>query len=236
MNYRDPELRDKLAAEYVLGTMSARARARFKSLLKYDAALRNVVTEWEARLSPLAQAAPPVEPPARVWRGIEARIRPPRRAPSFWNALGFWRALASAGIAAALFLAVFVGGNPVMEPPVDMVAVMTDKQSSPAMTVLWPKQETKAYPYLRVQAVYPPQILPGTSLELWMLPTGSAPPVSLGLVNPSEATQMIKVREALARTVGEAWGVALSMEPQGGSPTGKPTTGFLYEGQCVKVI
>ena len=31
-------------------------------------------------------------------------------------------------------------------------------------------------------------------------------------------------------------GVALSMEPQGGSPTGKPTTGFLYQGQCVKVI
>ncbi|MDH5534052.1 MAG: anti-sigma factor [Betaproteobacteria bacterium] len=236
MRYRDPELRDRLAAEYVLGTMSARARARFKSLLKYDAGLRGVVAQWETRLSPLANAAPAVEPPARLWQGIESRIRPQRRAPGFWNALGFWRSLAAAGITAALVVAIFLGGAPATDPPVDMVAVMTDKQSAPAMMVLWPQQKTKEYPYLRVQAVYPPQILPGTSLELWMLPTGSAPPVSLGLVNPAEATQLVKMKAALARTVGEAWGVALSMEPQGGSPTGKPTTGFLYEGQCVKVM
>jgi anti-sigma-K factor RskA len=237
MKYQNPELRDRLAAEYVLGTMSARARARFKSVLKYDANLRKVVAEWEARLTPLAHSTPAVEPPARLWKNIEARISPARRAPGFWNTLGFWRALATTGIAAALAIAVFVGAPPSSDAPVDMVAVMQDRDSVPAVVVLWPRQKTKEYPYLQVKAVYPPQLLPGTSLELWMLPGGSAPPVSLGVINVTVAKpQMFKVKEAHMRTVGDAWGVALSLEPEGGSPTGRPTTEFLYEGLCVKVI
>lgn len=236
MRYSNPELRDKLAAEYVLGTMSARARARFKSLLKYDSSLRVAVSEWEARLSPLAHAAPPVDPPSRVWRGIEARIHRSRRMGGLWNSLGLWRSLTAAGFAALLIVAVFFAGAPVSEPPVDMVAVLTDNESAPAMVVLWPQERTKEYRYLRVQAVFPPDTLPGTSLELWMLPTGSAPPVSLGLIDASRTAQNIEVSADLARSVGEAWGVALSIEPRGGSPTGKPTTGFLYQGQCVKVI
>ncbi len=237
MRYRDPELRDRLAAEYVLGTMSARARARFRSLLRYDAGLRRVVAEWEARLTPLAHSAPAVEPPSRVWKNIEARIRPARRAPGFWSALGFWRALATAGIAAALVMAVFVGAPRDSDAPVDMVAVMQDRDAVPAMVVLWPQQKTKEYPYLQVKAVYQPETLPGTSLELWMLPGGSAPPVSLGVIDVSMGKpQMVKIREAHMRAVGEAWAVALSMEPQGGSPTGRPTTGYLYHGLCVKVM
>ena len=56
-SYRNPQLRDKLAAEYVVGTLRGRARARFQALLRYDPDLRRIVEEWEARLTPLTAAA-----------------------------------------------------------------------------------------------------------------------------------------------------------------------------------
>ena len=62
-SYRNPELRDRLAAEYVLGTLRGRARARFQSLLRYDPGLRRFVAEWEARIAPLAAAAGEIPPP-----------------------------------------------------------------------------------------------------------------------------------------------------------------------------
>ncbi|MBO0754380.1 MAG: anti-sigma factor [Bradyrhizobiaceae bacterium] len=116
MNYSDPELRDRLAAEYALGTLSGRARRRFERLLSGDRDLRNVVEGWELRLSGLAESVPAVEPPAHVWEEIDrqiARAAAPRRAAvreerreRLWDSLGFWRgatALAAATAAALLF-------------------------------------------------------------------------------------------------------------------------------------
>jgi anti-sigma-K factor RskA len=74
VRYDQPQLRDKLAAEYVLGTMTGRVRARCQRLLRYDAALRRDVAAWETRLAPLADLTSAVNPPARVWRAITARI------------------------------------------------------------------------------------------------------------------------------------------------------------------
>ena len=47
MNYRRPELRDRLAAEYVLGTLHGRARARLQQLLRDDPQLQARVAFWE---------------------------------------------------------------------------------------------------------------------------------------------------------------------------------------------
>ena len=67
MNYRHPELRDRLASEYALGTLHGLARKRFERLMRDDADLRRSVAEWQERLMPMAQAIAPVNPPKRVW-------------------------------------------------------------------------------------------------------------------------------------------------------------------------
>ena len=95
MRYQNEKLRDMLAAEYVLGTLSGRVRARFQRLMQYDPQLRQAVTQWEARLNPLAGALPETAPRERVWQAIQTRIE--RRAPrrDLWSSLGFWRGFAA---------------------------------------------------------------------------------------------------------------------------------------------
>lgn len=236
MRYENLQLRDKLAAEYVLGTLTGRVRARFQRLLKYDADLHRNVSAWEARLTPLADLVPAVSPPARVWRAIAARIgvAPPRR--GWWASLALWRTLAAGSTMAVLALGVYLVAAPKAEPPVEMVAVMSDEQSRPAMVVSWPPQESVGDYHIRVKILQQHPTMPAnTSWELWMLPGGKAAPISLGLVGLNH-TQVVKLKPELAEMIGQAWGVALSVEPKGGSPTGSPTGPVIFKGQCVKVM
>ena len=66
MNYRDPDLQQRLAAEYVLGTLHGASRRRFEQLLATDPGLLQAVRYWEQRLHPWTSAARPVEVPDRV--------------------------------------------------------------------------------------------------------------------------------------------------------------------------
>ena len=53
MNLLHAELADRLAAEYVLGTLTGGARRRFDALLPAHPALRRAVAGWETRLLPI---------------------------------------------------------------------------------------------------------------------------------------------------------------------------------------
>src|SRR5215510_8901900 len=126
MKYADPELRDRLASEYALGTMSGPERRRFERLLADDRDLRNLVEDWELRLNLLAETAPAVEPPESVWNGIVREIAPaPAPAPApvdeswldrLWDSLGFWRAAAALAGATAAALVFYVALRPSMGP------------------------------------------------------------------------------------------------------------------------
>lgn len=237
MKFANEELRNKLAAEYVLGTMSAHARRRFGICLKENPALRRAVTEWEKRLTPLALALPEIEPPLRVWQAIESGIRPGRQTrPGFWKSLSFWRfsSIASGLVALALLILLAVPGPET--PPADgtrMVVVMNDlKTSNPAMTVSWvPDKPGKRV--MRIRVIGHADMAPGTAWELWMLPGEDQKPVSLGLITTHDA-QTVVVPEPLAAKLDQALGLAMSVEPAGGSPTGLPTGPVLYAGPCVK--
>jgi anti-sigma-K factor RskA len=118
MRYADPELRDRLAAEYALGTLRGPARRRFERLLSSDALLRDVAEDWELRLNLLAESAPAVAPPPRVWEGIAERIGPAAapvresRRNRLWDSLGFWRAAGLMAAAAAAALVAYVALRP----------------------------------------------------------------------------------------------------------------------------
>ena len=232
MKYRSERLRDALAAQYALGTLRGRARGRFERSLKDDPQLRGTVASWEGLLAPLNDSIEPVGPPARVWRSIQSRVRPASRGRDgrvgLWANLGFWRAAAVVTSAAAAVLAAWVALVASIPQQETMVVVMSDDRSVPVLTVSWAVHD-QGPERLRVRVLGHAKMDPDTAWELWMLPDGGGKPVSLGLIDTRE-TQTVTVPARIARAVNAAWGLAMSVEPKGGSPTGLPTGPVLCKG------
>jgi len=135
-----------------------------------------------------------------------------------------------------LILGVMIGRAPQPEPPMSTVAVMADDAGQAAMVVSWAPMKAMRDPHIRVKILQEhPIMAPTTSWELWMLPGGKAAPVSLGLVS-LDRLQVMKLPPALAGKMQGAWGMAMSIEPAGGSPTGAPTGPVIFKGQCIKIL
>ena len=229
MRYDQPELRERLAAEYVLGTMPSRARRRFVRLLATDPVLAQIVGEWADRLSPLDETARPEEPPARVWRAIEARIADPAVAPGapalpWFHSLTFWRGLAFAATAATAALAFYIALSPSRAPTPTVVAVLAGRGGEAGwVAVTGPKPGQVSF-----SAVAPPVEAQPRAFELWGLAGG--PPRALALL-PQRAGHAVVLGAAQLPALGGV--LAVSIEPPGGSPTGAPTGPVLYQGKVL---
>jgi anti-sigma-K factor RskA len=192
-----------------------------------------MVAWWEGLLAPLNDGTEPVEPPARFWRNIQSRVGPAVRRQGaragIWADLSFWRVATFVTSAAAAVLAAWVAALIASTPPQQiMVVVMSDDRSTPALTVSWPIGDRGAE-RLRVRVMGHAKMDPDTAWELWMLPGGGGKPVSLGLIDTRE-TQMVTVPARIAAALNAAWGLAMSVEPRGGSATGLPSGPVLYKG------
>ena len=117
---RNPELLDRLAASYSLGTLRGGARRRFEHLAREYPQVRAAALLWQGRWSAFSEVQTPVQPDAVVWTRIanlvqaektNARLAQQREtvAPNLpGRALAWWRGLALAGGLAAV-AAVSVG-------------------------------------------------------------------------------------------------------------------------------
>src|SRR5580692_11573846 len=72
--------RDALAAEYVLGTLSADERDQAEALLAIDPGFAEIVRVWERRLGELNVMVEAVEPPPEVWDKIKTEVMGPELA------------------------------------------------------------------------------------------------------------------------------------------------------------
>ncbi|MCW8087182.1 anti-sigma factor [Sabulicella glaciei] len=211
-----PEERDALAGEYVLGTLDAREAAALRARLASDPALREAVEAWERRLHPLAALAAPERPPPGLLNRIESTLDAarPRRRALLWPAL----TAASAAVAAGLALLLLIRPEP-----------------SPLMTVLLTESDQPAWLVearggaISLAAVNPRGIAPDRVAELWALPQGATAPTSLGLI-PTEG----RVTVPPGRIRPEAGMlIEITLEPPGGSPTGRPTGPILFIGRLM---
>ena len=104
MNILHAELADRLAAEYVLGTLNGGARRRFDALLPAHPVLRDAVAGWEKRLLPMALKSELVAPAPRVWTAIEDQLGWRAATKSSPWRLRFWQTFAAVATVAAVVL------------------------------------------------------------------------------------------------------------------------------------
>ena len=126
-----PELLQRLAASYALGTLRGGARRRFENIARESAAVRAAALLWQSHWAGLTELQTPQQPPAAVWTRIDNLVQAERAAllqrarhaagampaPSvapvtpvvtWWRSLGLWRGAAALG-AFATVAAVTVG-------------------------------------------------------------------------------------------------------------------------------
>jgi anti-sigma-K factor RskA len=253
------EDQNALAAEYVLGTLDAEERAQAEALIAADAAFAALVRDWERRLGELQAMVDPIEPPPELWDRVRGTIAgeapgemrlpalPAATAPKpgpgaevivLSRRVRRWRGVAGAVSALAAALLLFValrefapdvvpGGAP-ERPPGRFVAVLQQSASAPAF-LLTVDMESRSYTVRRVGAA--PE--PGRSYELWLVSDRFPQPRSLGVIGAGDFT----VRPALAtyepEVINQAT-YAVSLEPEGGSPSGVPTGPVLFVGKLVE--
>ena len=204
------------------------------SIIREMRSLARAVAEWQGRLAPLAGDVRPVAPPARLWRAL--RVRLGAAAPrSLWENLAFWRGLglAASGAAAVLLAAAALDAPQAPAPATQMaevyLAVLSDPKTAKPLLLATAGRHADR---MQLRTLDPSIRASGQDLELWALPAGGAP-ASLGLVGETERS-MLKLAAVASRSLADVPTLAVSLEPRGGSPTGRPTGPVLAVGPCIK--
>ena len=231
---RHPDLVDKLAAEYAVGTLGAGARRRFEQILRHDDAVRATVERWQRYLADLPALQPATAPLPEILCRVEVQLgwrepTPARKAlwQRIWQGTGFWR---GATAVAAVVAAVAIGLNlrlaqQLRDAPVaNAVAVLQDAQAQAAVLVTWDAR-TGTLSLKRLDAT---PLNTEQALQLWALPPGGHPQ-SLGVIGHQRA-----VRLTVAQPLRQVPALAISVEPRGGSPNPQGPTGpVVFKGALI---
>jgi anti-sigma-K factor RskA len=239
---------DRMAAEFVMGLTEGDEAERAERLVANDSRFAAAVERWRRRFADLDATAPSRPASAALWNRIEEALdagpivsqkdapiprtdmRPvlvnrrntaPRPTP-LRQSLPFWRAVGLVGIAASLLLAVAVAvmaAHAARTPA--LVAVLLTDANRPAAIV-------NTFRNGRVELVSLDSIdVPaGRVLEVWTLWDKAVGPRSVGLLERARSTSL-DLRD-FPRGPNQLFEITL--EPAGGSPTGRPTGPILMKG------
>lgn len=228
--------------EYVLGLLEGAERAQVQQLIERDRAAAAMALAWENDFLALADRIAPQTPAPGVWVRIQSALglapeRPAsvRAQPSaasssagwrgVWDNLIAWRWLTVGLATAALMLAIFP--TPAPQAPAMHMAVLQapGETAKPGWVVtVQPNGDVVLDPLLQVAGA------PGRSVELWTLAPNEKRPRSLGLV---AAGEQIRLPASAVGSVHNNQLFEMTLEPEGGSPTGGPTGAILFIGRIV---
>ncbi|MEG0936976.1 MAG: anti-sigma factor [Comamonas sp.] len=254
-----PELLDRLAAAYALGTLRGGARRRFEQLAREYAQVRAAALLWQGRWSAFSEVQEPVQPDAAVWTRIDnllqaektnaklAQQRELATTKSPNRALAWWRGLAVAGILATV-AAVSVGLWLTDTAQQQMSSLQAQLQTTQAALQAAPQIQYVAVladgkadasmlvtfdprnNQLVLQRVGGFKEPSNQSLQLWALAPQGAPR-SLGVMGHGKLDQF----EAHESDVKAVPALAISLEPKGGVPSETGPTGpVLFKGALIR--
>jgi anti-sigma-K factor RskA len=211
-----------LAGEYVLGVLSGTERQKVDARLRHDRQFAAMVKRWEENLTQFNDDYAEVAAPDQLFSKIEDRLFASPVAvaavkDSLWNSLALWRGLSFASIAAlGLVFGMDYAEQIRPKPGAALTADLAGKDQAIALHARYDGTSGRL-------AVTP--VASGgaeeKSLELWLV-EGEQAPISLGVL-PQTGQGEIDVPEDLRARLTQGVVLAVSVEPFGGSPTGKAT-------------
>ncbi|ROZ72739.1 anti-sigma factor domain-containing protein [Ramlibacter sp. WS9] len=240
MKYSDPKLVEYLASAYVLGTLAHGARRRFERLRRDRADVQLAVNQWETRLGRLAESIPPIHPPPRVWRAIEARTRPAQTsraaAAGGWRLAGFGLGGVAAGLVAAWALvattpALLLSADQVAmrtgeKLPQSYVGLLTDAQGDGKLLV----SSLRHGRTMTVKVIGPITPPAAGKLVLWAVP-GDGPAFMLGTV-PTTGSATSQLPDTSEKLLSKVRKLVVTLETSDRPAT--PGT-VVFSGNCAKL-
>lgn len=249
--HRRPELLDRLAAEYALGTLAGGARRRFETVMRRDAAVARAVARWSERLQPMDAKLPPLPAGDALWNRIEAKAFPAapapaptarsaQRAASKASAPSWWQRWLAPIPAGALAFGLLAGtllptvwqtlqaDRAATQLPEAYVGVLATQDGRQGLVVSSLRRGLKV-DLKRITAVPVPA---GATMFLWTVDAAG----TLAPVGPLPAGDFVTVTlpRAAEEVFSKAVELAVSFEPTGTAPA-QPSTAFVYRGLCGKV-
>ena len=223
MRLEDPALLDALCGEYIVGTLRGAARRRFERAVREDARVARRLRHWQ-EMTPRDSMNVGAPPPRRVWSRLEEELGLARYREPWFRRRDFWASVAALAASVVLILA-FI--NQVEAPARGMVQVaeLSDKDQSVHVTA----HRSRDGGTLALNAT--PDMIAGTnrSYELWLIPAEGGDPISLGVLGALDAHVVVPESQRQRLRTGAT--LAVSVEPAGGSPTGKPTGPVVLTGR-----
>ena len=212
-----------ISGEYVLGVLSEDDRRRVEARMRTDPKFAKQVHRWQTNLADFNDDYGEVTPPAQIYNKIEARLFGLDGEPQvglwrlLWGSVSLWRGLAFGAVVLAVGIAVadrLVLGPQTSTKP--LVAELTGMDSPISLVALYDSASGR----LSLTPAALNQDQP-KSLELWLI-DGDLPPKSLGVL--PERGGAVTIEASLRQLISAGKTLAITVEPLGGAPDGKPTT------------
>ncbi|MGL4240047.1 MAG: anti-sigma factor [Beijerinckiaceae bacterium] len=241
MSGDDRLTREELAIDYALGLAEGAALERAERLEATDAVFRALVEDWRRQLAALDETAPERPVAGDGWRRLELALDAPATAParvdskpegllaSLWRSIGFWRPAAMAAAFAAIVLAVGLARHIAAGPdkPVYVAVLQTGDGRAAAVVNAYADGTVNLVP---LEQIGVPE---GRILEVWTLQSREQGPVSIGRM---DRARTLKLDLARLRRPDAGHLFEITVEPPGGSPTGRPTGPILMKGLASQAL
>lgn len=235
---------DALADEFVLGLLDQADVHALQREMERNAELRQAVARSRERFLPLDMTASPAPISSDLWTKIEEQMEAsaaspapspratPKRSPTpppptandnaIKKHLTFWRATALSGLAASLLLVATLGWSltRTVEP---MVMAVLVNEAGDVQAVVEDFGSERAVVRLLADVSVPAD----RTMQVWTLPSKETGPVSMGLLPQSRSARL---EPPSLPSPKDAQLYEITLEPAGGSPTGRPTGPILAKG------
>jgi anti-sigma-K factor RskA len=147
----------------------------------------------------------------------------------WWQRLAVWQSLAATSLAVISVIGVLEWRRAPPAPPATLVVVLAGADAKPALIATALRGER----HLTVKRVGNAKPEQGTVYELWALPE-SGPPQPLGVI-PSGNITRVPFDHPVDERLSNIPSLAVSVEPPGGSSSGKPTGPVLFSGSVERM-